>query len=190
VSVDGEALKADRLLELRRKIGYVIQDGGLFPHLTAYENVALVGREAGRSDQEIRERVNELAELTQIPSAALTRYPREISGGQRQRVGIVRALFLDPPILLLDEPMGALDPITRSQLQRELKALFQSLKKTVLLVTHDLFEASYLADRILLLNHGKVAQAGTLEEMTQNPADDFVRLFVSTQRHMEMGTGA
>jgi osmoprotectant transport system ATP-binding protein len=164
----------------------VIQDGGLFPHLTCLGNLALVGREAGMSSAEIETRAKELAEMTKIAPALLKRYPREISGGQRQRIGIMRALFLDAPILLLDEPMGALDPITRTELQGELKDLFQRLGKTVLLVTHDLFEAGYLGNHILLLRHGMIAQEGTLADLTRKPANDFVRLFVNSQRHEEM----
>jgi osmoprotectant transport system ATP-binding protein len=185
VEVAGERLAADRLLELRRGLGYVIQDGGLFPHLTAFGNLSLVGNEAGWDKSRIRSRVDELAELTKIPAAALQRYPRELSGGQRQRVGLMRALLLDPAILLLDEPMGALDPITRAELQDELKDLFSRLGKTVLLVTHDLFEAGHLAGKILLLNQGRIAQAGPLEELVKRPADEFVGRFVRSQRRPE-----
>lgn len=182
VRVNGQELGTTDLLSLRRKLGYVIQDGGLFPHLTGLANITIVGQEAGWAPARIQTRVEELAALTRIPVTLLQRYPREMSGGQRQRVGIVRALFLDPPILLLDEPLGSLDPITRSQLQHELKGLFRELKKTVLLVTHDLHEANYLAQRILLLDQGKIAQAGTFAELTQTPATDFVKLFVGAQQ--------
>lgn len=185
VSVNGEELKPGHLRTIRQKIGYVIQDGGLFPHLTAYANLALVGREAGYSDQEIATRVEELATMSKISTGALSRYPREISGGQRQRIGIMRALFLEPPILLLDEPFGGLDPITRSSLQEDLKELFQKMGKTVLLVTHDLFEAGYFAKRILLLNKGRIAQAGAMRDLVQNPADEFVKLFISSQHKFE-----
>lgn len=184
ISINGEALQTGNLTHLRKKMGYVIQDGGLFPHLTAFANLAIVGKEAGFSRSDIEKRVQELAELTKISSAILSRYPREISGGQKQRIGIMRALFLDPPILLLDEPFGALDPITRSQLQTDLKEIFLKMRKTVLLVTHDLFEAGFLADRILLLNHGQIAQAGTLRELMDKPANDFVKLFVNSHHHM------
>src|SRR5262249_37666714 len=141
----------------------------------------LVGDEAGWDSKKIEKRIQELTALVKLHAAALSLYPRELSAGQRQRVGIMRALFLDPPILLMDEPLGALDPITRSELQDELKELFRSLKKTVLLVTHDLFEAGYLAERILLLNYGRVVQTGSLRELVENPKDDFVRQFVRSQ---------
>lgn len=186
ISINNEVLRTDTLTELRKKMGYVIQDGGLFPHLTAYANLAIVGKQAGFSKNQIDQRVAELAELTKISSVMLARYPREISGGQKQRIGIMRALFLDPPILLLDEPFGALDPITRSQLQTELKEIFRKMRKTVLLVTHDLFEAGFLAERILLLNHGQIAQAGSLQELMQKPADDFVKLFVNSHRQLNL----
>jgi osmoprotectant transport system ATP-binding protein len=178
----------ERMAEVRSQLGYVIQDGGLFPHLTAYQNVWLVGREAGWSDERIRARVEELAALAKLPMKFLDSYPRQLSGGQRQRIGILRALLRDPPVLLLDEPLGALDPITRSELQHELKDLFQRLRKTVLLVTHDLYEAGYLADRILLLNGGRILQQGSLQDLVRNPADEFVHRFVQSQRH-EGGEG-
>lgn len=188
ILINNEVLQSNTLTELRKKMGYVIQDGGLFPHLTAYANLAIVGKEAGFSKSQIEQRVAQLAELTKISSVMLARYPREISGGQKQRIGIMRALFLDPPILLLDEPFGALDPITRSQLQTELKEIFRDMRKTVLLVTHDLFEAGFLAEHILLLNHGQIAQAGNLQELMQKPADDFVKLFVNSHRHLNLGS--
>src|SRR6185437_7993469 len=120
----------------RHGIGYVIQDGGLFPHLTAERNVSLLARFLGRPDAEVEKRVSELAQLVQLPDGALSRYPGALSGGQRQRLGLMRALMLDPPLLLLDEPLGALDPITRSELQTQLKDIFARLNKTVILVTH------------------------------------------------------
>jgi osmoprotectant transport system ATP-binding protein len=168
---------------LRKKIGYVIQDGGLFPHLTALENILLVAQEANHSSSETETRITELCQLTKISNDLLTRYPRQLSGGQRQRIGIMRALFLDPEILLLDEPMGALDPITRRQLQLELKELFSRLEKTVVLVTHDLNEAMFLADRIVLLNYGAIVQEGAMEDLLLRPADAFVELFVSAQKN-------
>lgn len=182
VSVQGIPVEPARLREVRSLIGYVIQDGGLFPHLTAFQNLHLVGREAGWEDARVENRVRELAELTKMEVGLLNRYPRQLSGGQRQRVGLIRALLRDPPILLLDEPMGALDPITRSELQEELKDLFRRLGKTVLLVTHDLYEAGFLSERILLLSEGRIAQSGTLEELVRKPASEFVRRFVHSQR--------
>jgi osmoprotectant transport system ATP-binding protein len=155
----------------------------LFPHLTALENVRIVGQEAGWPEDRIQNRIEELIQLTQLVPEVLRRYPRQISGGQRQRVGLMRALLRDPPVLLLDEPLAALDPITRSDLQNELLELCHRLQKTVLLVTHDLFEAGYLADHILLLNEGSIIQQGTLADLIRQPASDFVRRFVEAQRY-------
>jgi osmoprotectant transport system ATP-binding protein len=182
IIIDKQTLSPESIRELRKKIGYVVQDGGLFPHLTAYGNLEIVGLEAGLSKEDIKKRKLELASLTQIAEDVLHRYPRDISGGQRQRIGIMRALLLDPPLLLLDEPFGALDPITRSQLVVDLKDIFRKMKKTVLLVTHDLYEAGFLANQIYLLNQGQVAQVGSLEQLTKNPSSDFVKLFVNAQR--------
>lgn len=181
VLLQGSPVAPDRWREMRSKLGYVIQDGGLFPHLTSAENLRLVGREAGWDRVRVENRIEELAMLTRLPDGALDRYPRQISGGQRQRVGLMRALFRDPPLLLLDEPMGALDPITRSELQTELKELFQRLRKTVILVTHDLHEAGFLSERMLLLDKGKVIQEGALEDLVKRPENAFVRRFVHSQ---------
>jgi osmoprotectant transport system ATP-binding protein len=182
VRLNGREILPAEWTEERKSLGYVIQGGGLFPHLTAFENLWLVAKEAGWDMEKTRNRVHQLAEMTKIQEDILNQYPRELSGGQRQRIGLMRALLLDPPILLLDEPMGALDPITRGELQDELKELFHRLNKTVLLVTHDLIEAGYLADRILLLSQGRILQSGSLEELVDRPADDFVRRFVHSYR--------
>ena len=181
VLINKVALNQHNLPLVRRGLGYVIQDGGLFPHLTAMDNIALVGLEAGRTQIEIETRIEELSKLTKISSDLLDKYPRELSGGQRQRIGIMRALFLDPEILILDEPMGALDPITRKELQTELKELFKRLKKTVILVTHDLYEASFFAERIILLQEGNIAQEGSMAELLNTPRNSFVREFVNAQ---------
>lgn len=173
------------LKKIRGLLGYVIQDGGLFPHLTAFQNLSLVGTAAGWSSEDIQSRIVELADLAKISKTVLKSYPREISGGQRQRIGIMRALFLNPPILLLDEPFGALDPITRRSLQEDLRDLCRKMDKTVLMVTHDLYEAGYMASRVVLLNHGQIAQVGTIGELLKDPADGFVREFVNSQRHIE-----
>jgi len=186
VLVNGKVIGVDQVSSLRRQIGYVIQDGGLFPHLNSYANLSIVGREAGLSSAEIRTRIDELATMTKISSQTLSQYPREVSGGQRQRIGIMRALFLNPPVLLLDEPFGSLDPITRGSLQEDLKLLFQELKQSVLLVTHDLFEAGYMAQKILLLEQGRIAQEGSLHDLIENPENDFVRLFVSSHRYPDL----
>jgi osmoprotectant transport system ATP-binding protein len=182
----GEVLIGDQpvtnWLSQRRSMGYVIQDGGLFPHLTARANIELASKHFGRSKPERDQRIAELAELTSFPTEGLERYPNELSGGQRQRVGLMRALMLDPQILLLDEPLGALDPMVRARLQSDLKAIFDRLKKTVILVTHDLAEAAYLGDTIVLMNEGRVVQAGSLAVLQTAPETPFVTEFINAQR--------
>jgi osmoprotectant transport system ATP-binding protein len=175
-------LDAEPLDRLRHRMGYVIQDGGLFPHLTARENVTLLARHLGRSDAGVAERARSLAALVKLPLDALDRYPVQLSGGQRQRVGLVRALFLDPDVLLLDEPLGALDPLIRADLQDDLRAIFRDLGKTVVLVTHDVGEAGYLADSIVLLRDGEVVQRGTVDDLVARPAEPFVERFIRAQR--------
>ena len=166
----------------RHSIGYVIQDGGLFPHLTATQNTALLARFLGKPTAEIDARMTQLAELVQLPKEALSRYPSNLSGGQRQRVGLMRALMLDPPLLLLDEPLGALDPITRSELQTQLKVIFAQLNKTVVLVTHDMGEAAYFGDTIILMRDGQIVQSGTLDDLLNRPAERYVTDFIRAQR--------
>lgn len=182
VEIGGQVLVAENARELRQRIGYVIQDGGLFPHLTAAGNVALMARHLGRDPSAIEARLKELAELVHLPTDLLQRFPAEMSGGQRQRVGIMRALMLDPPVLILDEPMGALDPLVRFQLQSDLRDICTDLSKTVLLVTHDMGEAAFLADEIILLKEGRVVQRGTPRELVENPSEEFVSDFLKAQR--------
>jgi osmoprotectant transport system ATP-binding protein len=182
VHFDGRPITSETLLLFRQQIGYVLQDGGLFPHLTSAQNVGLLASHLGWDKQRIHQRIDELAELTRLPHEALSRYPGQISGGQRQRVGIMRALMLDPDVILLDEPMGALDPLVRYDLQDDLKRIFQSLNKTVILVTHDLGEADFLGDQIVMLGHGRVIQRGTLQDLASAPADPFVTRFLEAQR--------
>jgi osmoprotectant transport system ATP-binding protein len=177
-----EEVTPGNAVRLRRRMGYVIQSGGLFPHFTARENVCLVARYLGQDAAAIRARIDELVALTRFPPAGLDRYPAELSGGQCQRVGLMRALMLDPSVLLLDEPLGALDPMIRRELQDELKELFRTLGRTVILVTHDLEEARFLADRIVLLRDGEIAQDGSYEDLVCRPASDFVTRFVRAQR--------
>jgi osmoprotectant transport system ATP-binding protein len=178
----GTEITADNAETLRRRMGYVVQDGGLFPHLTAHGNVTLMARYLGWNGQRLENRLAELAELTRFPADGLGRYPSQLSGGQRQRVSLMRALMLDPDVLLLDEPLGALDPIIRSELQTDLRRIFQALTKTVVLVTHDLSEAAFFGDLIVLLRAGKIVQQGGLSDLVQAPADPFVTRFINAQR--------
>jgi osmoprotectant transport system ATP-binding protein len=178
---DTEILPA-ALPALRLKIGYVIQEGGLFPHLTAAANVTLMARHLGWSQDRLQERLQVLTTLTRFPPAILDRYPVQLSGGQRQRVSLMRALMLDPDVLLLDEPLGALDPMIRAGLQTELKSIFHQLLKTVVLVTHDLGEAAFLGDHLILLRAGRIVQQGSLTDLLESPAEPFVTDFIKAQR--------
>jgi osmoprotectant transport system ATP-binding protein len=182
VALDGEPVTPATARALRRRIGFVVQDGGLFPHLTARGNATLMARHLGQDRDAIDARLTELAELTHFPTTRLDAYPVQLSGGQRQRVSLMRALMLDPNLLLLDEPLGALDPLIRSELQGELRDIFRSLGKTVVLVTHDLGEAAYLGDKLVLLQAGRVVQEGSFDDLVRRPADSFVTKFVNAQR--------
>ena len=182
VLFDGETITPDNARQMRHRMGYVIQEGGLFPHLTARQNATIMARHLGWERDKIESRLTELAKLVDLPLDWLDRFPSQLSGGQRQRVSMMRALFLDPSLVLLDEPMGALDPLIRSDLQEQLKEIFQSLKKTVVMVTHDIGEAGFLASTILLLKAGRVVQSGTLEQLVRSPADPFVSQFINAQR--------
>lgn len=178
----GRAVSTDHLRELRQRLGYVIQDGGLFPHLSARANVTLLARYLGWEAPRIHSRLDELVELTRFPEDGLDRYPAQLSGGQRQRVGLMRALMLDPDVLLLDEPLGALDPMIRSELQDDLRRIFERLGKTVVLVTHDLGEAGFFSDRVVLMRAGRIVQQGRFEDLMNAPADSFVTRFINAQR--------
>jgi osmoprotectant transport system ATP-binding protein len=182
VWVSGQQLTPETAVDIRGRIGYVIQDGGLFPHLTGRENLALQTQVLGWGVERINRRIAELAELTHFPADGLDRYPAQLSGGQRQRVGLMRALMSDPDGLLLDEPLGALDPLIRADLQKDLRDIFRELGKTVVLVTHDLAEAVYLADDIMLLNEGRVVQHGRFQDLETRPSNPFVTRFVRAQR--------
>lgn len=168
-------------LKLASEIGYVIQEGGLFPHLTARNNIALSAQTHGWTRAKIKERVNYLANLVQLDETLLDRFPRQLSGGQRQRIALMRALMLDPPLLLLDEPLGALDPIVRSELQKELKRIFNLVKKTVVLVTHDVGEGAFFGHTISLFHDGALLQHGDFKSFIDHPVSDFVTRFIHAQ---------
>lgn len=182
VSIHGQAITPENRLALRRRMGYVIQSGGLFPHLSAYANLTLLTQYLGWSDAQEQERVAQLCELTGIEPGLLARRPSKLSGGQAQRISLMRALMLDPQVLLMDEPLGAIDPLVRYELQNDLRKIFSKLKKTVLIVTHDLGEAAFLGDRIALLQGGRVIQEGTARQLIDAPATPFVEQFVTAQR--------
>ena len=182
VKINDQALLSFTPVEWADRIGYVPQDGGLFPHITGFHNVSLIARLRGWEKPKLAARVEELRKLVELDAAVLDRFPFEMSGGQQQRVAIMRAAMMDPQVMLLDEPMAALDPLIRRSLQQELKSIFQRLAKTVLLVTHDLGEAVYLAEKITLLREGKVVQSGTYRELLLHPADPFVTSFINAQR--------
>jgi len=182
IRFDGAPVSAANISPLRHKIGYVIQDGGLFPHLTAGDNIALMARHLKWPGDKVHARIAELCTLTQFPEIALQRYPLELSGGQRQRISLMRALMLSPELLLLDEPLGALDPMVRAALQKDLKEIFKRLNQTAILVTHDLAEAAYLGDEIVLMNAGRVVQKGSLQDLRDRPLENFVSDFITAQR--------
>ena len=181
ISLDGTVLTPANIRQVRLRMGYVIQDGGLFPHLTSAQNVTLVAKQQGWDRSRMDKRMEELATLVHLPADLLPRFPAELSGGQRQRVGIMRALMLDPQVLLMDEPMGALDPVVRKSMQQELKSIFESLGKTVIVVTHDMSEAAFLGDTVALMSGGKIIQRGTLKELQESPSDRFVTEFLNTE---------
>ena len=183
IRLNGEPLTARNIQSVRQRMGYVIQEGGLFPHLSLHANISLMARHLRWPTPRINQRVAVLGELTRLAPHFLDRFPGQVSGGQRQRAALMRALFLDPEILLLDEPLGALDPIIRAELQAELCEIFSTLRKTVVLVTHDLGEAAFLADDIALLDAGRIVQHGTLEQLVEFPATPFVTRFINSQRH-------
>jgi len=185
VYFDGELVDAhrpDALRRMRHRIGYVIQEGGLFPHMSARRNVTLMADQLGWAAADIDARLAALVTLTRFPEDGLERRPRALSGGQRQRVSLMRALMLDPDALLLDEPLGALDPMIRAGLQEDLRQIVTELGKTVVLVTHDMAEAAFLGDQIVLMRGGGVIQQGTLEQLSDAPAEPFVHDFMQAQR--------
>ena len=183
VEINGRDVRRQAPAALRRGIGYVIQQVGLLPHYTVAQNVGVVPGLLGRPAAETAARTTELLERLHLPAARFAgMLPAQLSGGQQQRVGLARALAADPPIVLMDEPFGALDPITRAAVRRDFRELDELRRKTVVLVTHDVTEAFELADRILLLNHGKMQQLGPPRELLRRPANDFVRRFFQAER--------
>lgn len=182
VEIQGNVVSSKNILLLRQKMGYVIQRGGLFPHLSAHDNCTLVTNYLGWKEDKIEARLNELCELVRIDHSLLEQKPNQLSGGQAQRISLIRALMLDPDIILLDEPLGSIDPLVRHELQTDLKQIFQKLHKTVLMVTHDLGEATFLGDEIVLMKEGEIVQQGSIQEIIKNPASAFVEKFVTAQR--------
>jgi osmoprotectant transport system ATP-binding protein len=187
VRIGGRSVRDLDETELRRGIGYVIQQVGLFPHMTVAENVATVPRLLGWRRDEIRVRVDELLDLVELPAVDYRgRYASQLSGGERQRVGLARALAADPPVMLMDEPFGALDPITRTRLQKELLRIQAEVRKTIVFVTHDIDEAILIGDRIAILREGgQLVQVDTPERLLAHPADEFVARFVGADRGLK-----
>jgi osmoprotectant transport system ATP-binding protein len=182
ITVGGDDVTQVDPIRLRRRIGYVIQKGGLFPHMTISRNTGLLCELEGWEPEKTRARVDELLKLVNMSAAEFgDRYPRELSGGQRQRVGVARALALDPAYVLMDEPFGALDPITRNQIHDEFQQLESIVNKTIVMVTHDMEEAFKLGDRVALMDEGKLIQVGSEEDFRERPANEFVETFVGRQ---------
>lgn len=167
ITLDGEALTPANIDQARQRMGYVIQEGGLFPHLTVRDNVVIMARHLRRATDWIDSRLTELAQLVLLPQELMSRFPAELSGGQRQRVSLMRALMLDPELLLLDEPLGALDPMIRYELQQELKSIFGQLGKTVIMVTHDIAEAAFFGHTLVLMRNGRIVQTGPFKALAK-----------------------
>ncbi|MBB4663518.1 betaine/proline/choline family ABC transporter ATP-binding protein [Conexibacter arvalis] len=186
ILLDGVSVAARKPAELRREIGYVIQQIGLFPHQTIAQNIATVPKLLGWDRQRTAARIDELLELVGLPAEMGARYPGELSGGQRQRVGVARALAADPPLMLMDEPFGAIDPINRERLQNEFLRLQREIRKTIVFVTHDIDEAIKMGDRIAVMREGgRLAQYATPDELLAEPADEFVASFVGADRGLK-----
>jgi osmoprotectant transport system ATP-binding protein len=186
ITIDGKSVKQLELTQLRRGIGYVFQQIGLFPHMSVQANIGSVPRLLGWSKARIRDRAAELLELVGLdPGSDLKRYPGEFSGGQQQRIGVARAMAADPPIMLMDEPFGAIDPIARERLQNDFLRLHRRVRKTVIFVTHDIDEAIKMGDRIAIMRDGHLIQMSTADELLAAPADDFVASFVGADRGLK-----
>ncbi len=181
VRVDGRAMSSLTRVELIAEMGYVVQEGGLFPHLTARQNVSLAAEAQVWPAMRVADRIAELVGLVGFDDSIMSKFPVELSGGQRQRVSLMRALMLNPPILLLDEPLGSLDPLVRDDLQQQLREIFKQLKKTVMVVTHDIREAAVLGDTVTLMTEGCIVQHGSFNDLATNPASDFVTAFLRAQ---------
>ena len=182
ITLGGTRLEPTNLLDMRQRMGYVIQEGGLFPHLTVRDNVTVMAHYLRRDADWIAHRLAELAQLVRLPLNLMSRFPAELSGGQRQRVSLMRALMLDPELLLLDEPLGALDPMIRYELQQELKSIFAKLGKTVVMVTHDIAEAAFFGHTLVLMREGRIVQTGPFKTLARTPAESFVTQFINAQR--------
>ena len=183
LSIDGIPVEQIKVQDLPKKVGYVVQSGGLFPHLTVEENIALTMQIARFSKEAIRDRVDKMLKMVNLdPEIYRGQYPSQLSGGQQQRVGIARAFAANPPIVLMDEPFSALDPMTRAELQNEIHDLQTKAQKTVVFVTHDMDEAIKLADRICIIQDGKVAQCDTPENILKHPANQYVTEFIGANR--------
>lgn len=182
ITLGGTKLEPTNLLDMRQRMGYVIQEGGLFPHLTLRDNVTVMARHLRRDADWIAHRLVDLAKLVRLPLNLMSRFPAELSGGQRQRVSLMRALMLDPELLLLDEPLGALDPMIRYELQQELKSIFAKLGKTVVMVTHDIAEAAFFGHTLVLMREGRIVQTGPVTALAQTPSEPFVTQFINAQR--------
>lgn len=185
IFVNGKNVLDQDPVQLRRSIGYVIQQIGLIPHMTVGENISLVGSLLKWNKERRQARAKELIKIVDLPESFLERYPHELSGGQQQRIGVLRALAVDPPLILMDEPFGALDPITRDTLQEEFKKLQKEMDKTIVFVTHDMDEAIKLADKIVIMNQGEIVQFGTPDEILRNPANEFVEDFIGKDRLLQ-----
>jgi osmoprotectant transport system ATP-binding protein len=182
ITLRGTTLTPANLLQMRQRMGYVIQEGGLFPHLTVRDNVTVMARYLQRDGDWIVRRLAELAQLVRLPLKLMSRLPAELSGGQCQRVSLMRALMLDPELLLLDEPLGSLDPMIRYELQQELKSIFAELGKTVVMVTHDIAEAAFFGHTLVLMREGRIVQTGPFKALARTPAEPFVTQFINAQR--------
>ncbi len=186
ITIDGQSVRKLELTQLRRRIGYVFQQIGLFPHMTIENNIGIVPGLLGWSKSQARSRAKELLELVGLdPESDLSRYPGEFSGGQQQRIGVARAMAADPPIMLMDEPFGAIDPIARDRLQNDFLRLHRQVRKTVIFVTHDIDEAIKMGDRIAIMRDGHLVQLATADELLASPADDFVASFVGEDRGLK-----